>query len=96
VFAAPDVFLRRIFLTNNLAMRLLLYSLLGTLTCAASAQAPSALPDKISPSVWRSLSAGEPTDVLVIFSQKADLSAAAYLRGKVQKGQHVYLSLIHI
>ena len=75
-------------------MRLFLYSLLGTLTCAASAQAPSALPDKISPLVWRSLLAGEPTDVLVVFSQKADLSAVAHLKGKVQKGQHVYRTLV--
>ncbi len=37
---------------------------------------------------------GEPADVLVVFTAKADLSAAAHLRGKAEKGHFVYRRLL--
>ncbi|MCS7035849.1 MAG: S8 family serine peptidase [Saprospiraceae bacterium] len=49
---------------------------------------------KLTSSVEIALLENRPCDVLVVFSAKADLSAAARIRGKAEKGQYVYRRLL--
>ncbi len=57
-------------------------------------QGHAPLTERISPIVQKAMQQGKPCDVMVILSQKADLSGAAHLRGKAEKGRYVYRHLV--
>ena len=58
------------------------------LPALSGADAPPA-GDKVHPLVWQRLQAGERADVLVLFAAQADLSGAAALPTKAEKGRYV-------
>ena len=61
------------------------------------AQQPAATSDwaaKIAPEIRPAFYRGEPADILVLFSEKADLSAAKSIHGKTAKAQFVYGQLV--
>ncbi len=67
--------------------------LLGTGETSVSAQADTRWLDKVDPSVLQSVRSGAETQVLVLLTEQADLSAARTLSGKSEKGRHVYEAL---
>ncbi len=57
-------------------------------------QFPEASRSKLAPTVWRAVAENRHSDVLVVFSEKADLSEAARVRGKEAKARYVYRALV--
>lgn len=77
-------------------MRFLFFLVAFLLSSALEAQRLGSFTDKFSPAVEAAVLENRPCDVLVVFSQKADLSAAAHIRGKAEKGQYVYRRLLEV
>lgn len=77
-------------------MRILLFLIVFLLSFTAEAQRVASIANKFSPAAEAAVLENRPCDVLVVFSQKADLSAAARIRGKAEKGQYVYRRLLEV
>jgi len=58
------------------------------------AQAPSTAPEKISTTLQSRFASGERADILVVFREKADISAAARIAGKTEKARYVHARLV--
>lgn len=65
------------------------------LSCFSTLLAQSPFPgqSKISPGVLTSLNRGETLDLLIIFQEKADISAAQRISGKTEKARYVHARL---
>lgn len=77
-------------------MRILLFLIVFLLPFTPEAQRFASFSSKFSSAVEAAALENRPCDVLVVFSQKADLSAARRIRGKVEKGQYVYRRLLEV
>lgn len=77
-------------------MRLTAIFLTFFLPLAPQAQRIISPQNKFSPAVEAAVLHHQPCDVLVIISPQADLSEAAHLRGKAEKGQYVYRRLLEV
>jgi subtilisin family serine protease len=77
---------------SRLLIALLMIAVLGVAVPSLSAQASGAVA-KIEPHLASSIASGGSGEALIVLSEQADLSGAANLPTKLEKGQYVYTAL---